>query len=153
MAIRHLVLRRQTCQSHGIWGQRRVCIQHYLIRNPFHDYTLSSRVHISEATYQFLNGAYEIDPWNGQERDAYLREHNVVSYLIRQTEPKRPRRRLASRPRYMTLFLLFQKNCNYTIFKVRSVCLRLYFTAEPHCQKTLTICGQISLYSNPALRW
>lgn len=56
------------------------------------------RVHISDATYQCLNGAYEVEAWNGQERDAYLREHNVSTYLIKQTEPKRPRRRLASRP-------------------------------------------------------
>lgn len=57
-----------------------------------------SRVHISEATYQCLNGTYEIEPGNGQERDAYLREHDITTYLIKQVEPMRTRRRLASRP-------------------------------------------------------
>ncbi|CAH1986816.1 unnamed protein product [Acanthoscelides obtectus] len=56
------------------------------------------QVHISESTYQSLNGAYEVEPGNGQERDAYLKEHRVVTYLIKQVEPMRSRRRLASRP-------------------------------------------------------
>ncbi|KAK5646054.1 hypothetical protein RI129_004518 [Pyrocoelia pectoralis] len=59
---------------------------------------IPGRVHISEATYQCLNGVYDVDPGNGQERDAYLKEHNVLTYLIRQLEPKRSRKRLASRP-------------------------------------------------------
>lgn len=56
------------------------------------------QVHISEATYQCLGGAYEVEPGNGQERDAYLREHNIITYLIKQCEPMRSRKRLASRP-------------------------------------------------------
>ncbi|KAB0798774.1 hypothetical protein PPYR_06654 [Photinus pyralis] len=59
---------------------------------------IPGRVHISEATYQCLNGVYDVDPGNGQERDAYLKEHNVQTYLIRQLEPMRSRKRLASRP-------------------------------------------------------
>ncbi|KAF5286671.1 hypothetical protein FQR65_LT12475 [Abscondita terminalis] len=59
---------------------------------------IPGRVHISEATYRCLNGVYEVDPGNGQERDAYLREHDVQTFLIRQLEPLRTRRRLASRP-------------------------------------------------------
>ncbi|XP_049822606.1 adenylyl cyclase 78C isoform X2 [Aethina tumida] len=56
------------------------------------------QVHISEATYQCLNGTYEVEPGNGQDRDSYLREHDVTTYLIKQVEPMRSRRRLASRP-------------------------------------------------------
>lgn len=56
-------------------------------------------MHISEATYQLLNGAYEVEPGDGQERDAYLKDHNITTYLIKQCEPMIPRRRLASRPR------------------------------------------------------
>ncbi|KAL3280965.1 hypothetical protein HHI36_004190 [Cryptolaemus montrouzieri] len=56
------------------------------------------RVHISEATLKCLNGAYEIEPGNGQERDVYLKERNVITYLIKQVEPMRQRKRLASRP-------------------------------------------------------
>lgn len=56
------------------------------------------RVHISEATFLCLNGAYEVEQGNGQDRDNYLREHDVKTYLIKQVEPMRTRRRLASRP-------------------------------------------------------
>ncbi|CAG9864998.1 unnamed protein product [Phyllotreta striolata] len=56
------------------------------------------QVHISEATYQCLDGAYEVEPGNGQDRDAYLRERNMTTYLIKQMEPMRSRKRLASRP-------------------------------------------------------
>ncbi|KAJ8960771.1 hypothetical protein NQ318_020065 [Aromia moschata] len=35
---------------------------------------------------------------NGQDRDSYIREHDVTTYLIKQVEPMRTRRRLASRP-------------------------------------------------------
>ncbi|XP_044268161.1 adenylyl cyclase 78C-like [Tribolium madens] len=59
---------------------------------------IPGRVHISESTYQCLNGAYEVEPGNGQDRDSYLREHDVTTYLIKQVEPMKPRRRLASRP-------------------------------------------------------
>lgn len=61
---------------------------------------IPGRVHISEATYRCLNGAYEVEPGNGQERDQYLRENEVTTHLIKQVEPMRTRRRLASRPRW-----------------------------------------------------
>ncbi|XP_066141819.1 adenylate cyclase type 8 [Euwallacea fornicatus] len=56
------------------------------------------QVHISEATYQRLNGAYEVEPGNGLERDSYLRDNNVTTYLIKQCEPMVTRRRFTSRP-------------------------------------------------------
>lgn len=62
------------------------------------------RVHISESTFQCLNGAYEVEDGNGQERDAYLRVHDVKTYLIKQIEPKKTRRRLQSRPRYLEAY-------------------------------------------------
>lgn len=67
-----------------------------------------SRVHISEATFQCLNGVYEVDPGEGQERDAYLRAHDVKTYLIKQIEPMRSRKRLASRPRYIIVFYIYE---------------------------------------------
>ncbi|XP_044750302.1 adenylyl cyclase 78C [Coccinella septempunctata] len=54
------------------------------------------RVHISEATLRCLNGAYEVEPGHGAERDSYLKEHNVTTYLIKQVEPITQRRRFAS---------------------------------------------------------
>ena len=45
------------------------------------------RVHISEATLRYLNGSYEVEPGKGEERDAYLRQHNMETYLIKRVEP------------------------------------------------------------------
>ncbi|GJQ67397.1 hypothetical protein Trydic_g8273 [Trypoxylus dichotomus] len=59
---------------------------------------IPGRVHISEATYQCLNGAYEVEIGNGHERDTYLKDHGVKTYLIKQVEPIRTRKRIASRP-------------------------------------------------------
>nr|XP_022908202.1 adenylate cyclase type 8-like [Onthophagus taurus] len=59
---------------------------------------IPGRVHISEATLKCLNGAYEVEEGNGQERDSYLKEEGIKTYLIKQIEPMRTRKRLASRP-------------------------------------------------------
>ncbi|XP_043791005.1 adenylyl cyclase 78C isoform X2 [Apis laboriosa] len=56
-------------------------------------------VHISEDTLNCLNDVYEVEPGNGTERDNYLKERNVVTYLIKQVEPLRSRRRYSSRPK------------------------------------------------------
>ncbi|KAG8264706.1 cAMP biosynthetic process, partial [Homalodisca vitripennis] len=59
------------------------------------------RVHISSATLECLQGAYEVEPGHGDTRDSYLKEHEVETYLIKQKEPSKPRKRLmhrASRP-------------------------------------------------------
>ncbi|XP_063922796.1 adenylate cyclase type 8-like isoform X4 [Zophobas morio] len=69
-----------------------------LLANHMESGGIPGRVHISESTYQCLNGAYEVEPGSGQDRDSYLREHDVTTYLIKQVEPMRTRRRLASRP-------------------------------------------------------
>ncbi|XP_026726482.1 adenylate cyclase type 8-like isoform X1 [Trichoplusia ni] len=55
---------------------------------------LPGRVHISAATMECLNGAFEVEPGDGGSRDPYLREHNPVTYLIKSTEqPRRTRQR------------------------------------------------------------
>ncbi|KAI4466400.1 adenylate cyclase type 1 [Holotrichia oblita] len=59
---------------------------------------IPGRVHISEATYQCLNGAYEVEVGNGHERDSYLKDHEIKTYLIKQVEPIRTRKRITSRP-------------------------------------------------------
>ncbi|XP_029040483.1 adenylyl cyclase 78C-like isoform X1 [Osmia bicornis bicornis] len=60
---------------------------------------IPGRVHISEDTLNCLNDVYEVEPGNGTERDNYLKERNVVTYLIKQVEPLRSRRRYSARPK------------------------------------------------------
>lgn len=43
---------------------------------------IPGRVHITDATLGCLHNEYDVDPGRGQERDSYLREHNVVTYFI-----------------------------------------------------------------------
>ncbi|XP_067013810.2 adenylyl cyclase 78C [Anabrus simplex] len=64
---------------------------------------IPGRVHISKATLDCLNSAYEVEPGNGDTRDNYLKEHGVETFLIKTAEPLRPRRKVChghfSRPR------------------------------------------------------
>ncbi|CAJ1087427.1 adenylate cyclase type 8-like [Xyrichtys novacula] len=55
------------------------------------------RIHISRATLDCLGGIYETEAGNGQERNEFLRKHNIDTYLIRpalreEAEPPRARR-------------------------------------------------------------
>ncbi|XP_048850294.1 adenylate cyclase type 2b isoform X2 [Brienomyrus brachyistius] len=56
-----------------------------------HDVTLANhmeaggvpgRVHISSVTLEHLNGAYKVEEGDGQDRDAYLKEHGITTYLV-----------------------------------------------------------------------
>ncbi|XP_047507401.1 adenylyl cyclase 78C [Pieris napi] len=53
---------------------------------------LPGRVHISAATLECLNGAFEVESGDGQARNPYLRELNIETYLIKSTERPRPTR-------------------------------------------------------------
>lgn len=46
------------------------------------------RVHITSVTLEHLNGAYKVEDGDGQERDPYLKEHGVITYLV--VNPKVP---------------------------------------------------------------
>lgn len=55
-------------------------------------YWLLSRVHISKATLNYLGDSYAVEPGDGQSRDNYLRNHEVETFLIKQTEPTHMKR-------------------------------------------------------------
>ncbi|XP_033209357.1 adenylyl cyclase 78C-like isoform X2 [Belonocnema kinseyi] len=57
------------------------------------------RVHISIDTLECLDGVYEVEPGYGVERDNYLKDREVETYLIKQVEPQRTRRRYSARPK------------------------------------------------------
>lgn len=40
------------------------------------------RIHITQATLQYLNEDYEVEPGHGGERNAYLKEHNIETFFI-----------------------------------------------------------------------
>uniref|UniRef100_A0A3Q2CMK4 adenylate cyclase n=1 Tax=Cyprinodon variegatus TaxID=28743 RepID=A0A3Q2CMK4_CYPVA len=72
-----------------------------------HDVTLANhmeaggvpgRVHITSVTLEHLNGAYKVEDGDGQERDPYLKEHGVITYLV--INPKRRSPEPYYRPRY-----------------------------------------------------
>ncbi|XP_038646020.1 adenylate cyclase type 5 isoform X2 [Scyliorhinus canicula] len=41
-----------------------------------------SRIHITKATLNYLNGDYEVEAGFGGERNVYLKDHNIETYLI-----------------------------------------------------------------------
>lgn len=59
-------------------------------------------MHISADTLKCLNDVYEVEPGYGSERDNYLKDRNVVTYLIKQVEPLRSRRKYSSRPKVLS---------------------------------------------------
>lgn len=40
------------------------------------------KVHITKATLACLNGDYEVEPGHGQERNSFLRTHNIETFFI-----------------------------------------------------------------------
>ena len=45
-------------------------------------YCVNRRVHISRAAFDNLKGAFEVEPGNGKERDHFLAENNIETFLI-----------------------------------------------------------------------
>ncbi|KAK9501069.1 hypothetical protein O3M35_002183 [Rhynocoris fuscipes] len=50
---------------------------------------IPGRVHITEETLKYLADDYKVEPGNGGERNAYLRDHNIQTYLIVPEETSR----------------------------------------------------------------
>ncbi|XP_043207445.1 adenylyl cyclase 78C-like [Amphibalanus amphitrite] len=58
---------------------------------------VAGRVHISQATQSWLGHLYDLEPGHGAERNSFLRDRGVETYLIRRTEPLFPGRRRSHR--------------------------------------------------------
>ncbi|XP_054637356.1 adenylate cyclase type 2 isoform X2 [Dunckerocampus dactyliophorus] len=74
-----------------------------------HDVTLANhmeaggvpgRVHITSVTLEHLNGAYKVEDGDGQERDPYLKEHGVITYLVINPKVERRSPQYPYRPRH-----------------------------------------------------
>jgi adenylate cyclase 8 len=63
-----------------------------VIANHMESGGVPGRVHISEATLQCLNGAYEVEPGDGESRDNHLKMMNIKTFLIKNSEPLRTRK-------------------------------------------------------------
>nr|XP_015207213.1 PREDICTED: adenylate cyclase type 8-like isoform X1 [Lepisosteus oculatus] len=48
---------------------------------------IPGRIHISRDTLDSLGGVYETEEGHGQERNEFLRKHNIDTFFIRHTEP------------------------------------------------------------------
>lgn len=80
---------------------------------------IAGRVHVSQATLNALGDAYAVEPGYGETRDAYLRQHNVQTFLIKRTEPstykkgyKRRKRRSNPEDRQSTVSLPMSNGAN-----------------------------------------
>ncbi|XP_072902223.1 adenylate cyclase type 5 [Hemitrygon akajei] len=49
----------------------------------------AGRIHITKATLNYLNGDYEVEAGYGGDRNAYLKDHNIETYLIMGCSQKR----------------------------------------------------------------
>lgn len=49
----------------------------------------AGRIHITKATLQYLNEDYEVEPGYGGERNAYLKENNIETFLVLGCSQKR----------------------------------------------------------------
>ncbi|KAL2103951.1 hypothetical protein ACEWY4_000819 [Coilia grayii] len=49
----------------------------------------AGRIHITKATLQYLNGDYEVEPGFGGERNAYLKEQGIETFLVLGCSQKR----------------------------------------------------------------
>ncbi|XP_018429621.1 PREDICTED: adenylate cyclase type 6-like, partial [Nanorana parkeri] len=49
----------------------------------------AGRIHITNATLNYLNGDYEVEPGYGGERNAYLKEHDIRTFLVTGCSQKR----------------------------------------------------------------
>uniref|UniRef100_A0A673JW50 adenylate cyclase n=1 Tax=Sinocyclocheilus rhinocerous TaxID=307959 RepID=A0A673JW50_9TELE len=77
----------------------------------------AGRIHITKATLQYLNGDYEVEPGFGGERNAYLKENSIETFLVLGCSQKRVRHViLLFLVRFWTLIPVFPE-CFFLSFK------------------------------------
>uniref|UniRef100_A0A6Q2X030 Adenylate cyclase type 6 n=1 Tax=Esox lucius TaxID=8010 RepID=A0A6Q2X030_ESOLU len=55
----------------------------------------AGRIHITKATLQYLNGDYEVEPGFGGDRNTYLKENNIETFLVLGCSQKRKEEKAA----------------------------------------------------------
>ncbi len=67
-------------------------LNHVPAYNNTYDILLSvvffSRVHITQDVLDVINGDYEVEEGHGSERDIYLKEHDMKTYLVSEKHSK-----------------------------------------------------------------
>ncbi len=86
---------------------------------------LCRRIHITKATLQYLNGDYEVEPGFGGERNAYLKENSIETFLVLGCSQKRvsaPERTQLNETiivcygmPFRILFILYTKNVYFNV--------------------------------------
>lgn len=76
------------------------------------------RVHITQATLDYLGGEYEVEPGNGATRNQYLRDHCVTTYFI--VPPARRRKVLVTSQNDRRGCILLHPNDRIVSFADRS---------------------------------
>uniref|UniRef100_A0AAR2K682 adenylate cyclase n=1 Tax=Pygocentrus nattereri TaxID=42514 RepID=A0AAR2K682_PYGNA len=84
----------------------------------------AGRIHITKATLQYLNGDYEVEPGFGGERNAYLKENSIETFLVLGCSQKR----VISWSILYGLNIILTRLCN---FLCSSVSQSLYIAASP----------------------
>ncbi|XP_041376073.1 adenylate cyclase type 2-like [Gigantopelta aegis] len=69
------------------------------IANHMESSGVPGRVHISQKTFDCLDGQYEVEPGDGDKRSSYIKEKNIQTYFVVPLQ-RRPRKQRLARTRY-----------------------------------------------------
>uniref|UniRef100_A0A8C5RN21 adenylate cyclase n=1 Tax=Laticauda laticaudata TaxID=8630 RepID=A0A8C5RN21_LATLA len=102
----------------------------------------AGRIHITKATLNYLNGDYEVELGFGGERNAYLKEHSIETFLIVQCSQKRLSllKSNIESCRFINLVQNYQpiKMSQYLLDFVKDIPLLLLIVGEIHILRVFT---------------